>query len=95
MPYWQNTTAPAVRRGERLLIVAHGNTLRAFLMHLDGMTGHEVEQFEIPTGQPPVCEFARGGRMTRRYYLDAAAGIILSSTTATQGALHGEQAIPA
>lgn len=86
LPYWQNTIAPAVRRGARLLIVAHGNTLRALLMHLESMTEREVEQFEIPTGQPLVCEFARGGQLARRYYLGAQAGVILSSTTATQGA---------
>ncbi len=65
---------------------ACGNTLRALLMHLEGMTEHEAEQFEIPTGQPLVCEFASSGQMTRRYYLAAPAGVILSLTTATQGA---------
>lgn len=55
-------------------------------MHLLGMTEREVEQSEIPTGRPLVCDFARGGRVRRCYYLDAPAAGILSSTTATRGA---------
>lgn len=86
LPYWQNMIAPVITRSERVLIVAHGNTLRALLMHLKNMTEREVEQFEIPTGRPLVCEFAPGGRMARRYYLGAPADGILSPTTAAQGA---------
>jgi 2,3-bisphosphoglycerate-dependent phosphoglycerate mutase len=71
LPYWNGTIAPAMARGQRVLIVSHGNTLRALLKHLENMTGHEVEQFEIPTGRPLVVEFAPGGKFLRGDYLDA------------------------
>jgi 2,3-bisphosphoglycerate-dependent phosphoglycerate mutase len=71
LPYWNGTIAPAMARGERVLIVSHGNTLRALLKHLENMTEHEVEQFEIPTGRPLIVEFAPGSKFLRRDYLDA------------------------
>jgi 2,3-bisphosphoglycerate-dependent phosphoglycerate mutase len=70
LPCWNDTIAPAIARGERLLIVSHGNTLRALLKHLEKMTEHEVEQFEIPTGRPLILEFASDGSILKRYYLD-------------------------
>jgi 2,3-bisphosphoglycerate-dependent phosphoglycerate mutase len=73
LPYWNDTIAPAMARGERVLVVSHGNTLRALLMHLEEMTEREVEQFEIPTGQPLIVEFAPDGNFLRRNYLDAPA----------------------
>jgi 2,3-bisphosphoglycerate-dependent phosphoglycerate mutase len=71
--YWNDTIAPAIARGERVLVVSHGNTLRALLMHIEEMTEREVEQFEIPTGQPLIVEFAPDGNFLRRNYLDAPA----------------------
>lgn len=71
LPYWNGTMAPAIARGERVLVVSHGNTLRALLKHLEDMTEYEVEQFEIPTGRPLVVEFKPGGGFLRRDYLDA------------------------
>ncbi len=73
LPYWNDTIAPAIARGERALVVSHGNTLRALLMHIEEMTEREVEQFEIPTGQPLIVEFAPDGNFLRRNYLDAPA----------------------
>jgi 2,3-bisphosphoglycerate-dependent phosphoglycerate mutase len=55
-----------------VLVVSHGNTLRALLKHLEAMTEREVEQFEIPTGRPLVVEFAPGMTFRRRGYLDDA-----------------------
>ncbi|HYA36760.1 MAG TPA: 2,3-bisphosphoglycerate-dependent phosphoglycerate mutase [Candidatus Methylomirabilis sp.] len=72
-PYWEASIAPAVARGERVLVVSHGNTLRALVMRLENMSEHDVERFEIPTGVPLVFEFAPGGA-ARRYYLADAAG---------------------
>lgn len=86
LPYWHAAIVPAHERGERVLVVAHGNTLRALLMRLLSMTEREVEQFEIPTGRPLVCDFAHSGRVRHCYYLDAPAEGILSSTTASRGA---------
>jgi 2,3-bisphosphoglycerate-dependent phosphoglycerate mutase len=70
LPYWNGTIAPAMARGERVLIVSHGNTLRALLKHLEKMSEDEVEQFEIPTGRPLALEFAPGAKLQCRYYLD-------------------------
>jgi 2,3-bisphosphoglycerate-dependent phosphoglycerate mutase len=71
LSYWNGTIVPAIARGESILIVSHGNTLRALLKHLEDMTEPEIEQFEIPTGRPLVVEFAPGGKFLRRDYLDA------------------------
>ncbi len=71
LPYWNATIAPAIARGERALIVSHGNTLRALLKYLEKMTGREVEQFEIPTGRPLVVEVTSESEFLRRDYLDA------------------------
>jgi len=73
LPCWNDTIAPAIARGERVLIVSHGNTLRALLKHLEQMTEREVEQFEIPTGRPLIVEFESDGNFLCRHYLDVPA----------------------
>lgn len=57
MQFWRGQAEPRIRRGERLLISAHGNSLRALIMALSGMSVAEVEQFEIPTAAPIVYSF--------------------------------------
>jgi len=54
LPYWEDEIAPRVRQGERVLIVAHGNSLRALVKHLDGMSDEEITGVNIPTGMPLV-----------------------------------------
>jgi 2,3-bisphosphoglycerate-dependent phosphoglycerate mutase len=54
LPYWENEMAPRVRQGERVLIVAHGNSLRALVKHLDDMSDEEITGVNIPTGMPLV-----------------------------------------
>lgn len=54
LPYWEDEIAPAVRLGERVLVVAHGNSLRALVKHLDGMSDEEITGVNIPTGMPLV-----------------------------------------
>ncbi|MDX1609221.1 MAG: 2,3-diphosphoglycerate-dependent phosphoglycerate mutase [Halofilum sp. (in: g-proteobacteria)] len=54
LPYWEDEIAPAVRFGERVLIVAHGNSLRALVKHLDRMSDEEITGVNIPTGMPLV-----------------------------------------
>jgi 2,3-bisphosphoglycerate-dependent phosphoglycerate mutase len=56
LPYWESDIAPAVRRGERVLIAAHGNSLRALVKHLDGISDDEIVGLNIPTGVPLVYE---------------------------------------
>jgi len=72
-PYWEATIAPAAARGERVLVVSHGNTLRALAMRLENMSERDVERFEIPTAVPLVFEFAPDGAR-RRYYIEDTAG---------------------
>ncbi len=54
LPYWESEIAPAVQSGERVLIAAHGNSLRALLKHLEGMADEEILGVNIPTGVPLV-----------------------------------------
>jgi 2,3-bisphosphoglycerate-dependent phosphoglycerate mutase len=56
LPYWSGAIVPALRRGERVLIVAHGNSLRALVMHLDKLSADEIAETNIPTGVPLVYE---------------------------------------
>jgi len=56
LPYWKETIAPQVRAGQRVLIVAHGNSLRALIKHLDGVSDSEIVSLNIPTGVPLVYD---------------------------------------
>jgi 2,3-bisphosphoglycerate-dependent phosphoglycerate mutase len=56
LPYWHESIAPAIRAGQRVLIVAHGNSLRALVMYLDGISESEIVGLNIPTGVPLVYE---------------------------------------
>lgn len=69
MPYWQNEIAPAVRQGQRVLIAAHGNSLRALVKHLDGLTEQQIIELNIPTGIPLVYELNDDLTPIRSYYL--------------------------
>ena len=69
LPYWDARIAPALRRGERVLISAHGNSLRALVKHLSGIPDDEITGLEIPTGQPIVYELGDDLAATDRYYL--------------------------
>jgi len=69
LPYWQQTIAPALAAGERVIISAHGNSLRALVKHLSGIPDDEIVSLEIPTGQPIVYELDQALKPTDRYYL--------------------------
>ncbi|GEM86176.1 2,3-diphosphoglycerate-dependent phosphoglycerate mutase [Meiothermus granaticius] len=69
LPYWQDTIAPAVREGKRVLIVAHGNSLRALIKYLDGISDEEIVGLNIPTGIPLVYELNAHLEPLRHYYL--------------------------
>lgn len=76
LPYWNGTIAPAIQGGKRVLIVAHGNSLRALVKHLDGISDEAIAELNIPTGIPLVYELDEALAPIRRYYLgdpDAAA----------------------
>jgi len=69
LPYWESRIAPALRAGERVLISAHGNSLRALVKHLSAIPDEEITALEIPTGQPIVYELDEGLAEVERYYL--------------------------
>jgi len=69
VPYWRETIAPAVRAGQRVLIAAHGNSLRALIKHLDGLSDEAIMAVNIPTGQPIVYELDAHLRPLRHGYL--------------------------
>jgi 2,3-bisphosphoglycerate-dependent phosphoglycerate mutase len=69
LPYWEERIAPALRAGQRVLISAHGNSLRALVKHLSDIPDDEITGLEIPTGQPIVYELDERLAPTDRYYL--------------------------
>ena len=69
LPYWEDRIAPALRAGERVLISAHGNSLRALVKHLSNIADDEITGLEIPTGQPIVYELGDDLSVRDRYYL--------------------------
>ncbi|MDO8793546.1 MAG: 2,3-diphosphoglycerate-dependent phosphoglycerate mutase [Vicinamibacterales bacterium] len=75
LPYWEATIAPAVRTGQRVLIAAHGNSLRALVKHLDGMSEAEIVELNIPTGIPLVYELDEQLKPIRKSYLGDADAI--------------------
>ncbi len=69
LPYWHNTIAPAVRHGKRVLIAAHGNSLRALVKYLDNVSEDAIVGLNIPTGMPLVYELDAELKPLRSYYL--------------------------
>lgn len=69
MPYWHDVLAPQISQGRRLLVVAHGNSLRGLVKCLDGMDEAAVTALNIPTGVPLVYELDDGLHALRRFYL--------------------------
>ena len=75
IPYWEGTIAPAVRSGRRLLVAAHGNSLRALIKHLDGVSDADIVGLNVPTGVPLVYELDDKLRPLRHFYLGDASEI--------------------
>lgn len=69
LPYWEQAILPEIAKGRSLLVAAHGNSLRALVKHLDGMSEEEVTKLNIPTGVPLVYELDESLAAVRRYYL--------------------------
>ncbi len=69
LPYYQAAIVPVLRTGQTVLISAHGNSLRALVKHLSGISDEEISSLEIPTGQPIVYELDAQLAATERYYL--------------------------
>ena len=69
LPYWEARIAPALRSGQRVIISAHGNSLRALVKHLSGISDADITEFEIPTGQPILYELNDDLSEKRRAYI--------------------------
>jgi 2,3-bisphosphoglycerate-dependent phosphoglycerate mutase len=90
VPYWEQVIAPDVRSGRRVLIAAHGNSLRALVKHLDGIGDEAIVSLNIPTGIPLVYELDDRLRPLRSRYLgDAAKAAAAAQAVAAQGRASG------
>ncbi len=69
LPYWHETIAPVVRSGKRVVIAAHGNSLRALVKYLDNVPDDEIVGLNIPTGIPLVYELEEDLKPVKHYYL--------------------------
>jgi 2,3-bisphosphoglycerate-dependent phosphoglycerate mutase len=69
LPYWHSDIAPAIRAGQRVIIAAHGNSLRSLVKHLDNVSDEEIVGLNIPTGIPLVYELDDDLRPIRHFYL--------------------------
>jgi 2,3-bisphosphoglycerate-dependent phosphoglycerate mutase len=74
LPYWEARIVPELREGRRVLVSAHGNSLRALVKHLSAIPDDEITGLEIPTGQPIVYELDGALAATDRYYLSERRG---------------------
>ena len=75
IPCWEDTIAPQVRAGRKLLVAAHGNSLRALIKHLDGISEADIVGLNVPTGVPLLYELDAGLRPLRHRYLGDAAEV--------------------
>jgi 2,3-bisphosphoglycerate-dependent phosphoglycerate mutase len=86
VPYWQSAIAPALRSGRRVLIAAHGNSLRALVKYLDGISDTDIIDVNIPTGVPLVYELGADLKPFKHYYLGDADEIARrTAAVASQG----------
>jgi 2,3-bisphosphoglycerate-dependent phosphoglycerate mutase len=75
LPYWYDVLVPQIREGRQILVAAHGNSLRAFVKHLDGISDDAITQLNIPTAVPLVYELDANLKPIRSYYLGDADAI--------------------
>ncbi|MEQ1803982.1 MAG: 2,3-diphosphoglycerate-dependent phosphoglycerate mutase [Burkholderiaceae bacterium] len=86
LPYWNETLAPAIRSGQRIVIAAHGNSLRALVKYLDRVGDAEIVGLNIPNGIPLVYELDSNLKPIKSYYLgDAEAAAAAARAVASQG----------
>jgi 2,3-bisphosphoglycerate-dependent phosphoglycerate mutase len=69
LPYWESAILPVLASGETVIIAAHGNSLRALVKHLSGISDADITDLEIPTGQPIIYDFDDAMAPGERYYL--------------------------
>lgn len=86
IPYWDEEILPRIKSGERVIVAAHGNSLRALVKYLDNLSEDEILELNIPTGVPLVYEFDENFKPTKRYYLGNADEIVAkAAAVANQG----------
>jgi 2,3-bisphosphoglycerate-dependent phosphoglycerate mutase len=86
MPFWKDSIAPAIQRGRRVIVAAHGNSLRALIKYLDGISDDDIVGLNIPTARPLVYELDDQLRPMRHYYLGDAEEIArATAAVAAQG----------
>ncbi len=86
IPYWNETILPRIKSGEKVIIAAHGNSLRAMVKYLEGLSEDEILELNIPTGVPLVYEFDENFKPLKRYYLgDADEVAARAAAVANQG----------
>ncbi len=87
LPYWHETIAPTIKAGKRVVIAAHGNSLRALVMYLDNISESAIVELNIPTGIPLVYELDDNLKPLRHHYLgDPAAAAAAAARVANQAA---------
>ncbi len=69
LPYWHSTLTPAIKSGKRVIIAAHGNSIRALVKYLDNISEADITELNIPTGLPFVYELDEDLKPTKNYYL--------------------------
>ena len=69
LPFWYDQICPAILEGQRVIVAAHGNSLRAIVKHLSGMSNEEIIKYNIPTACPLVYEFDEHLKPIKNYYL--------------------------
>jgi 2,3-bisphosphoglycerate-dependent phosphoglycerate mutase len=86
LPFWNESIAPAMRAGKRVVVAAHGNSIRALVKYLDGISDQEIVGLNIPNGIPLVYELETDLKPIRHYYLgDAEAAARAAAAVAAQG----------
>ena len=86
LPFWNDTIAPAIQAGQRIVIAAHGNSIRALVKYLDGISDADIVGLNIPNGIPLVYELDAGLKPIKSYYLgDAEAAAKAAAAVANQG----------
>ena len=86
LPFWNDTMAPAIRSGQRIVVAAHGNSIRALVKYLDDISEKDIVGLNIPNGIPLVYELDANLKPIRHYYLgDAQAAASAAAAVASQG----------
>ena len=86
LPFWEDAIAPAIKGGQRVVIAAHGNSIRALVKYLDGIGDDDIVGVNIPNGIPLVYELDANLKPIKSYYLgDAEAAAKAAAAVASQG----------